>query len=378
MLKKEIINQLLDTTGSNCISIYIPTHRAGDSQGDRIRFKNAIADAEAQLKQQGLNEPETKNLLREAKSFIDNADFWLDQSDGLAMFIGPDHFSHHKLPIRFESFVMVSDHFYLLPLLPIVNKDRDFMILALSQNEIKLYQAQPYGITPVVIDDLVPDGKEELMAYIEAQPSIQLHDSGNGNSAVFHGQGGGKELEGERILEYFRHIDKGLQEIYRDNKMPLVVACVDYLFPIFQKANTYPHLMEFNISGNPEHEDVVLLHEKAMIPMKEIFDKDKKEKKENFTGYMAEDKASFSLDGIVKAAVEGRVDTLYVNHEVKTWGEYNTESHKIVVEKEYQPGARCLLDFAAREAFRSGAQIHNVTREELPQPTANINAIFRY
>ncbi len=379
MLDEKIINQLLETSEDNCVSIYIPTHRTGHAQEDRIRYKNALADVEVQLHDRGLNEREVKQFLSEAKSYIDNNEFWLKQSDGLAVFITKDHFSFHQLPVPFENFTLVHDHFYLRPILPMVSAQQKFMILTLSQNQVNLFEAGPYSITPVHIADLVPASMDVMMEFVEAEKSLQHHESGTqGAGAIFHGQGGGKEMDEVRIREFFRMVNDGLQEIYRDNKMPLLVGCVDYLFPIFKQANTYQHLIDNHISGNFDDTDVLLLHEKAMAVMGDTFNANKREKIANFDGYMAEGKASSWLNDVVKSAVEGRIDTLFINNNEHAWGKYDPKAHLTIISKTRQPDDICLLDFATKQAFSSGAKIYNVSRDELPQPTANINAVYRY
>jgi len=44
-------------------------------------------------------------------------------------------------------------------------------------------------------------------------------------------------------------------------KAPLVLAGVEYLFPIYQEANTYPDLVEEGITGNPENLKPEELHD---------------------------------------------------------------------------------------------------------------------
>jgi hypothetical protein len=52
------------------------------------------------------------------------------------------------------------------------------------------------------------------------------------------------------------------------------LAAVDYLVPLYTvKLIDYKHLEQEFISGNPEHEDPVLLHEKARELLKEYFNR---------------------------------------------------------------------------------------------------------
>ena len=45
---------------------------------------------------------------------------------------------------------------------------------------------------------------------------------------------------------------------------PLVLAGVDYLFPIYREANTYPHLLDKGITGSPEELTIKDLHRQSL------------------------------------------------------------------------------------------------------------------
>jgi len=86
---------------------------------------------------------------------------------------------------------------------------------------------------------------------------------GGHHPAKFHGQGVGIDEAKEDILRYFQHIDRGLHALLKDETAPLMLAGVEYLFPLYQEANTYPHLLEQGITGNPDKLKAETLREKA-------------------------------------------------------------------------------------------------------------------
>jgi release factor family 3 len=65
------------------------------------------------------------------------------------------------------------------------------------------------------------------------------------------------------IIEYFRTLDAALHETLREERAPLVLAGVEYLWPLYRAANTYPHLTEGGVAGNPHGLRPDELHEKA-------------------------------------------------------------------------------------------------------------------
>ena len=73
--------------------------------------------------------------------------------------------------------------------------------------------------------------------------------SGAPGMAMVSGHGGVTDDTKENLLKYFRLIDRGLHDLLKDERAPLVLAGVEYLFPIYREANTYPRLIE---GGFPE------------------------------------------------------------------------------------------------------------------------------
>lgn len=125
---------------SNCVSIYLPTEKMGvETQQNPIRFKNLIREAEEKLIAYGLRSQDARDLLQPAQE-LDNYDFWQHQSDGLAIFISNNFFSYYCLPLNFAELVVVSDRFHLKPLMQLLTGDGKFYILALSQNQVRLFQ----------------------------------------------------------------------------------------------------------------------------------------------------------------------------------------------------------------------------------------------
>jgi len=145
---------------------------------------------------------------------------------------------------------MVSHHFHLKPLLPLLTNNGYFYILALSQNEVRLLKATHSSVKEVALPESVPSSLAEAIKYDQAEKVLESHSSasaatrskGGRRPMMFHGQGVGLDNEKQTILHYFQQIDRGLHELLHDEMAPLVLAGVEFLLPIYHEANTYPHL----------------------------------------------------------------------------------------------------------------------------------------
>lgn len=375
MINRKNLENLANIKKENCVSIYIPTHRVGNNLEDNIRFKNALSEAVDALMERDMTKHQAHEYLAKAYELLDNEDFWSHQSDGLAVFVGENRFEYYLVPLNFNNFVSVHDHFHLRPLFSLMAGESRFFILALSQNEVRFFEAHQHSITPVIIEDLVPANMEAAL-MLDADSTLQSH-SGQ-NDSIYHGHGAGKDDKNAHLKDYFNQIDKGLMSMLHDERVPMVIAAVDYLVPMYKEVSNYSNVMDVHVSGNPEQLDPTLLHEKAWALIKDHFNQEKETKKEQFSAYMSENKASFFIYDIIPSAIEGKVDTLFMNKDLHIWGKYNAESHDIEIHKKRRKDSDCLLDVAAKATYNQGGTVYNVPIEEMPQMTSIVNAVYRY
>ena len=244
------------TTGEACISIYIPTHRAGQVQEDKIRFKNALSEAVNKLIDANMllteefDKKSARKFLSPAFDLLEDNDFWMHLSDGLAVFLNGHLFEYFVVPINFNQQIHVGSSFYLRHLLPLMTGDDRFFLLALSQGEVRFFEGHKHHITPVIINDLVPESTSAVMQFAR-EPVLQGHSAG---TYIHHGQGVGKDDHNKDLKQYFRQIDRGLMEMLFDERAPMVIAAVDYLVPLYKEISKYPHIVDAHISGNPEND----------------------------------------------------------------------------------------------------------------------------
>lgn len=386
MFKQEQFQKLnnFQNTSSPCVSIYIPTYKSGNAQEDKIRLKNALSDATNQLiddsifSKNAMEKKEALNFLSPAFELLDNDNFWTQLSEGLAIFLTENHFSYFVMPIDFPTTVYINNHFYLRYVLPMLKEEKRFFVLALSQNEVRFFEGNKNSITPVIIEDLVPNGTEEMIGMDENSTNIQVHAVGSGTT-VFHGHGGGKDNKIENLKKYFRDIDNGLMQMLHDENAPMIIYSVENQIPIYKEISTYSNINDNHVYGNPESDDPVLIHEKAWAVIEPYFNDKYETVKENFNQYLVNGKASFSIHEIVPAATHGKVDTLILDNEEEIiWGEYNDKTFTMNLHETRQPNSICLLNKVAIDTVNNNGIVYNRPRTEMPRVVSYTNAIFRY
>jgi hypothetical protein len=384
-LNKKNLENLMIIKQPYSVSIYLPTHRAGvETQQDPIQLKNLLKETEKNLSAQGLGPREIQKILEPANNLLQDSAFWQHQSDGLAIFLSSNSIQSYRLPLYFEELAIVDDHFYIKPLLPLFTGDGHFYILALSQNVLRLLNCTRFSISEIDVTHVIGN-MDEAMSYKDHQVNLQSHASGAGggsgnNQVTFHGQGGGSnESAKKELLRYFHLVDDGLKEIFQEDRMPLVLAGVEYLLPIFKEANTYPNLIESVITGNPDLLSAENLHESAWEIVGPLFQAAQEEAIANYKQLAGQDspRVANTLEKIVPAAYQGQIETLFITAGEQQSGIYLPETNRIKIHDQPESSDEYLLDQAAVQTYLKGGTVFVMEQGNVPGGT-NTAAVLRY
>jgi len=385
LLHDEEIRNLVNITDDTCVSIYMPTHKTGyDQQQDPIRFKNLLDEIEKRLIKKGMRSPEALTFLSKSRDLLLDGGFWRHQSDGLVVFIAPEETKRYRLPINFDELVYIDKKFYIKPLLPLLSGDGQFFVLSISLNHIRLFQGTRFTITDVDIGD-TPTSIADALWFEDPESQLQWHTLANNSAglgkqtAIFHGQGGFDNFK-DNILRYFRKVNESLSGLLRVGKKPLILAGVDYLLPIYQEANTYGYLLGQGIPGNPDQLTAKDLHGKAWEIVKPFFDENKHDAIDRYHALAGKEsnEASNNVQEVLKAAFNGRVDTLFVAMGVQLWGRFNRQSLKVTkLHTRFSEGDEDFLELAVTFTMQNSGEVYGLDPHEVPGGK-KLAAIFRY
>lgn len=376
------LEDIVSTQAELCISMYLPTRRrGGEIQQNPIRFKNLLQKAAERLaRDYGLAPADVDELLAPARALVDDMAFWRHQSDGLAAFLTPDDFRTYELPVAFDDLVVVGRRFHVKPLLQLLSGDGRFYVLALSQNDVRLLQGTRFTVDAVDAADL-PASFQEALALDEPERHLQLHTgdrAGTGAGGIFHGHGVvNEEAEKERIRQYFRMIDAGVGEFLAGSSAPLVLAGVAYLHPIYAEVNSYPHLVEEGVTGNPDEWSAAELHERAWPLVADRFARARRSAEESYRQLKHAGNTATGVEAIVPAAHYGRVDTLFVALGTRRWGRFDPETGELTRDDNQRGGSGDLLDLAAVQTLANGGTVYAVPVDAMPDEAA-LAAVLRY
>jgi hypothetical protein len=375
------LRNLMERRDFSCVSIYMPTYRTSpEAKQNPIRFKNLLKQMEERLIAGGFRKSAAKDLSANGRALVKDSMFWQYQSDGFAAFLSSNWFRYYRLPVSFEELLVITDRYHIKPLLPLLANDGRFYILALSLNEVRLFQCSRYNFTEIELGD-IPGSLDEAIALDEPERQLQFHTKtpqGTGNrAAIFHGHGAGEEEEKKSILKFFKQIDQGLQKMLLDDPAPLVLAGVEYLLPIYREASSYPQLMEEGIAGNPGGVKPEILQAEAWKILEPYFLKAREEASARYKQLAGSGSTSDDIVAIASAAYQGRIEILFTAVGIQQWGTIDPATLSAELHEQQEPGDEDLLDFAAVYTALKGGTVHAIKPEEMPNG-ARLAAILRY
>lgn len=256
-----------------CLTIYVPhieIDPSGATNPNKIELKNLLRQAEAALAGEHVTPRDIKKTLRPARELLDNGELWPLRSESLALFLHPKLSRRYYLPDEVPYMLTVERGFNLEPLEAAMQNNQPYLLLALSLKNVQVFEGDRFSLRRLNLKNF-PSNMEDALNIDEYPKARETHtiapaSTGKGSEA-FHGQYNVSQTKKEMLLMYFQIIDKRLRQFLQKKSMPLILAGVEYLLPIYRQANTSPFLLDEGIKGNVEHEDPDYLRQSAWLAL---------------------------------------------------------------------------------------------------------------
>ena len=322
---------------AHAVSMYMPMYKGGKEQNEGLgqaTLKSCIKEVYTLLETYQLPQKELQEYLRPIEEIVSDFNVWRNPAEGLAIFLDKEQgMKLFLLPISFERQVYVASHFYMQPLFDLFSDDGVYYYLALSQDYVRLYKGSRYSFKEVKDIDLMPTRLEDVVGVDFEEKTLQVRSGHSAHKVgAFHGYGEGKDDKEKELQHYFRQINKAVNKGIKNKKAPLILACSDGLYGIYKKVNTYPHLFEGYLPGDPEFRDVTAAHKESLKLMTNYLLATRKDKISQFTAYADTDRTSYRQSEILLAALEGTIDTLFINKSVSLFGVFKTANKCLIVD----------------------------------------------
>ncbi len=358
-MQRDRLEKLASERSNPCVTISMNTKRTiPANQQDITEFKRLLEEARVHVTKEFGRQP-VKDLLEKIDNLQKKTD--IDFSTGSIHFFLSDSTTEtvkSSWPTLRNS-VAVAENFVIKPLIKDFNRIEEYLILVLSQSEVRLLHA--------INDSLAGEIKNEEFPVAENPYIVSEKDKASD----------GKKVD-NMVREFYNKVDKALVKIANKRDMKIVVACTEHnwgrLMQVADKPSIYHGFISVNFN-DPEKHSIV---SEAWQVVSAVQQKGRAGAIAEMKEAAGKGKVLTGLSEIIRAAREGRGELLIVNDDylqaVKMTGEYTFD----LVNDVTQPGVTddVSSDIAWEVLSKKGRAIF--TRQEAFKTFGNIALKVRY
>jgi hypothetical protein len=194
----------------------------------------------------------------------------------------------------------------------------------------------------------------------------------------YSGRIGGSEGKKVRLRQYARQVDTAVRAILAGRQEPLILAAVDALDAIYRSVNSYPHLVEQGLRGNPERQSAAELATAARELLDEVYRSQIVDWHALYRRRLNEDRATSDLVRAARAATLGAVASLLVDMDQVVNGTVDEVDGRVTFADEAGADSYGVADEVARRVLANGGEVLSVRVADMPEPDAAVAAIMRY
>ena len=359
------IRRLAGVEGQTCISIYTPTEDdIRDPGKSRIEFTNQVKSALEQVD----DHKERVAFEQAFDDLIDDEAFWRYQARTLVVLATTDRLRRYRLPNRLGACGIVSDRFYIKPLLRAVTFPQTAFVLALAEGSVRLIEVtadQP----PSKVD--VPGLPKDAASY------AGVSSLGRTPPGRVHGRVQGDEGRKLRVREYVRAIDHELRSVLTGRETPLILAAAEPTASLYRSVNNYHKLLDEGIPGNPEEMTDEQIAQATRAVLDGYYAQQLAETRKQFDDLRSKGRAQVEISDVARSATFGRIETLLVDIEGIVPGTIDPDSGTVTLAELNGNHEYGVVDEIARRALLTGAKVLAVRSADVPDevPAA---AILRF
>ena len=379
-IEKRELESLTELEEWPAVSIYLPVSRIGDQQ-DSLRYKNCLTEVENKLIDKGMRTTEARKLLEPEYKLVKDTDYWKHLgAEGLAIFLSCKRVVRYPLPVSVKELVWIGRRFNVRQLLPLLSGGQ-YLVLALSRNRLKLFRGDRYNLEEMELPENTPESMAEALKYDDPERQLQYHtktgSSRGQRDAMFHGHGMGFDDQNENLERYLQAVDRALFPLLKDDAVPVILAGAEELHGAYRSISKSHTLLSRGITGNVCELPPDILHRKAWEIAEEYFKEEERQAIHSFQDKIGGGKVVDELQSVMTAAVDGRVENLFVVENEQLLGVFDAERRQVHVRKQDDGQVVDLLDEAVFWTLHKKGTVYVKKHDDMPVDTV-VCAQLRY
>jgi Bacterial archaeo-eukaryotic release factor family 3 len=370
------IQELVRSPGP-CITVLLPSYRPGaQAKSMAALLKTNLQEAARQLAVGKISDSDSAELLDPVRQLTQDEQFLAGSHWGRAIYRSPGTLRQIELVGTVRQTLTIGARFQVRPILAELHLPAEFYLLKLTQKRVDLLRCSHFRTEPVELPKGTPRTLDEALAF--KQPDHDLENrstagaSVGGMRGVRFGTGSGRETQQTYLADFYKAVDRSIRTLLNGRKAPLVLTGVDEDATLYRSVNTYQNLLAGNVAGDSASSDEEVYQSAHRIVLADNVEKSAAalaQARER----MSPARFSVHLEAILHAAVEGRVDRIYIDEAAQRVGIF-TDAQPAV---HSHWGEEDLLNLAAVETLRNSGSAFPLPNSRMPDGTA-VAAVFRY
>ena len=302
------------------VSIYCPAGRLPDeAKAAMIAFKNQVGNVTEELEKAGDSGSGVLKRLKHMLPEVAGTSFWNQQLGGIAIFVENQRSELFKVSAPLPECSRVGYEFYLKPLLALGSNLNIYHLLAISQNDVRLYRGSALGLREIHCPGLA-ESYAVTMADIGYPADSKKQAASQSNFKASE----------EELRVFLNRLEDAVSKHLSGSELPLLLAGDRIYESMYREVNTYPHLSDSYVAGNPEHRSTRELGELAEQALHSDFIKSQSRALGRFKRL---DEAPISkvakgLEEILNASARGQVESAFLPADADVWGTFDPDAGK--------------------------------------------------
>lgn len=295
---KKQLEKLAAESATPCVSISFNTHRTfPDNAQDDIVLKKLLKEAETSVTEEFGKRP-VADLLEKIATVSESIDSNYNLNS-LHIYLSNETQEIIKslLPVP-ENTVSVSDAFALRPIMKEYVRNKEYLILLLTQGGVQLFYAINESANSEIANEDFPYA---AMSRTSLEPE-QLSDA---------------KLVDDGVREYFNKVDKAVVNVHHQTELQCVVVCTEDNYSRLLQVADIPSLYLGHAAVDYNNVAPHQLGAQAWAIVNELEQQKRTKAIEEVQAAVGQGKVLTDLQEIYQAAIDGRGDLLIVHEDFK-------------------------------------------------------------
>ncbi len=295
------------------------------------------------------------------------------RSPAFAVFATQHEAQFMPLPEAAPELAAVGSHFYIKPILRMIDRRPHFYILAISAGKVRLYEADRYVWNDVT--SRLPGGVQSVQAETDFEGGVQFSPVGRPNAGTTGGVVPGHsyespaELHKVQVIEYLHRVASAVDEQLKNDPSPVVLAAEPEILGHFRKMNHPSKLVAASLNINPHALTGDELHRKALELLRPPIDAECAEVMDRINARLSAGLPTVAIQPaeIVAAAFAGRVEAVAVAEDAALWGHFDATTQAVTAHGKPNGSDEEMLNAIAVETLSRGGKAFTLPQDKMPR-----------